>query len=164
MASDKHCRFPATLNLMSRLLVAIQFALIMLLVLPLSAEMSISYAALVTLAAGASLGVCILFFNRIGNFNVRPEPKKNGKLITTGPYRFIRHPMYTSVLLLMAAFAFFGDDLIKIFYWVLLLGVLWLKSSIEEKMLMRQFSEYEKYMLRTGRFLPFFVNKPKSQP
>lgn len=147
-------RFPATLNAMSRLLVAIQFALILLLLLPFPAAIPSSAPALVMLAAGALLGVWILFFNRIGNFNIRPEPKISGKLVTSGPYRTIRHPMYTAVLMLMAAFAFFGDDKIKVFYWTLLLAVLWIKSFIEEKMLSQKFTEYKKYREVTGRFLP----------
>jgi protein-S-isoprenylcysteine O-methyltransferase Ste14 len=139
---------------MSLLLVAIQFALILLLLLPLPAALLSSYAAMAMLTAGVVLGVWTLYFNRIGNFNIRPEPKTGARLVTDGPYRFIRHPMYTAVLLMMAPFAFASDDAIRIFYWVLLLAVLQVKSSIEEKMLKRQFPEYVGYQRKTGRFLP----------
>ena len=56
-------------------------------------------AALVPLALSALLGVWTLAWNRPGNFNIRPEPKAGGQLVTGGPYRLMRHPMYTAVLL-----------------------------------------------------------------
>jgi len=127
---------------MSMLLVAIQFVLILLLLFPWPAALLSSHVAMAALAAGVVLGLWTLYFNRIGNFNIRPEPKTGGRLVTNGPYRFIRHPMYTAALLLMAPFVFTSDDAIKIFYWVLLLAVLRVKSSLEEKLLTRQFSEY----------------------
>ena len=46
-----------------------------------------------------ALGLWALSANRPGNFNIRPEPKTDGQLVQTGPYRWIRHPMYTAVLL-----------------------------------------------------------------
>jgi protein-S-isoprenylcysteine O-methyltransferase Ste14 len=145
---------------MSRLLVAIQFALILLLVLPFQLALP-TVASMVILVAGALLGTWTLLFNRIGNFNIRPEPKDGGRLVTNGPYRYIRHPMYTAVLLSMAAFAFLTDEPLKVFYWVLLLAALWIKSSVEEKMLMGQFPDYASYMQNTGRFLPILPRTRK---
>ena len=143
---------------MSRLLVAIQFGLILLLLLPLPIAIPSSPAALILLAIGILLGIWALSYNRIGNFNVRPEPKIGARLVTSGPYRFIRHPMYTSVLFTMAPWAFFSDDPSKMVYWLLLLTVLWIKSSFEEKMLTQQYSEYADYIQTTGRFLPQLFN------
>ena len=139
---------------MSLFLVVIQLALVVLQVLPYPVVLPLSATTLVTLSAGAFLCGWTLFFNRIGNFNIRPEPKENGRLVTSGPYRFVRHPMYTAVLLLMAAFVSVDDEPLKIVYWVLLLVVLWIKSSVEEKMLIRKFPDYADYMHKTGRFLP----------
>ena len=55
----------------------------------------------VLLLAGVSvaLAVVTLLYNQPGNFNIRPTPKTWGTLVTSGPYHWIRHPMYTSVLL-----------------------------------------------------------------
>ena len=147
---------------MSKILVANQFALILLLLLPFTATIVLSPTAWVTMTAGAILGAWTLFYNRIGNFNIRPEPKAGSQLVTAGPYRYIRHPMYTTVLLLMAAFAFWGDDQIKIIYWFLLMVTLWFKSSIEEKMLAEKFTEYVPYLRTTGRFLPRLLRTRKT--
>ena len=37
-------------------------------------------------------------YNRLGNFNILPEIKEGCELIQTGTYHFVRHPMYTLVL------------------------------------------------------------------
>jgi protein-S-isoprenylcysteine O-methyltransferase Ste14 len=78
-----------------------------------------------------ALGLWALSANRPGNFNIRPEPKADGQLVQTGPYRWIRHPMYTAVL--------------------------WLKAVLEERMMCQRHPAYRAYMARTRRFLPFLV-------
>ena len=47
-------------------------------------------------AAGAVTGLFTLYHNKIGNFSVYPEIKPRARLITSGPYRQVRHPMYTA--------------------------------------------------------------------
>ena len=139
---------------MSTLLVAIQFTLIFLILFTWSAIPSFTPLAFAFLIAGMALGLWTLCFNRIGNFNIRPEPKEGGRLITNGPYRFIRHPMYTALLLVMGAFAFFQDEPIKAACWILLFATLRAKSSLEEKMLKDDYPEYAHYQHSAGRFLP----------
>ena len=102
-----------------------------------------------------------MHFNRIGNFNIRPEPKQRSKLITSGPYRFVRHPMYTSVLLVMVPFGFLTGEPLRALYWLLLLAVLWKKASVEEAMLRQRFDKYGRYMQSTGRFLPRLFRRRK---
>lgn len=147
-------RFPDTLSRMSLLIVFIQFIFILLLLLPFPFAIPSSPFAITAIAMGVLLGLWTLVYNRIGNFNIRPEPKPNAKLVTDGPYRLVRHPMYDAVLLVMAAWAFFADDAAKPFYWLGLLHVLWVKSSIEEKMLILKYPDYIDYMRSTGRLLP----------
>ncbi len=139
---------------MSLFLVSVQFAFILLLLFPLPFVIPSSPFAIATMVVGALLGLWTLVYNRLGNFNIRPEPKPNGKLVTAGPYRLVRHPMYDAVLLVMAAWAFFTDDAAKPFYWLGLLHVLWVKASIEEKMLVVKYPDYVDYMRSTGRLLP----------
>ena len=51
------------------------------------------------IAAGTALGAWALSANRPGNFNVHPAPRAGGRLVSDGPYRWIRHPMYSALLL-----------------------------------------------------------------
>lgn len=137
---------------MSILLVLLQFCLIALLLLPLT--WPTSPIAMALLAGGTLLGVWTLMHNRFGNFNIRPEPKSHGRLITSGPYRWVRHPMYDAVLLLLMPWAFFTERPINAILWIALCVVLWCKAAREEKLLHHKYPEYAAYAKKTGRLLP----------
>ena len=141
-----------------RLLVVLQFGLLALLgwrawVSP--ADIAVQVVSL--LAASGLLAHWALAANRPGNFNIRPTPRRGGALITSGPYRWIRHPMYTSVLLAAAAAAWKSFETADALLWLALLGVLLAKVAIEERALMRRFPSYQDYRLRTTRFLPWLA-------
>lgn len=103
------------------------------------------------------LAAWALTANRVGNFKIVPEPKQGGKLITHGPYHFIRHPMYSSLLLFAAACAFIIDGWWAWFNWLALLLVLVFKAAIEEHYLLKHFSQYDEYCKRSKRFIPWLI-------
>ena len=143
---------------MGTLLVALQFGL--LLVLAALAAPNVMHGGIPAGAfflAGTSvmLAAWTLVYNRPGNFNIRPVPKIHGVLVTTGPYRWIRHPMYTSVLLGGAALAWISSPLIGWVMWSALAIVLLKKSKLEERWMGEKHPGYTAYMLRTKRFLPW---------
>ena len=74
------------------------------------------------------LAVWALAANRPGNFNIRPTPRPGGALVTSGPYRWVRHPMYTSVLMAAAAAAVKSHQIVDSGLWFALLAVLLLKA------------------------------------
>lgn len=104
-----------------------------------------------------ALGLWALSANRPGNFNIRPEPKAAGHLVEPGPYRWIRHPMYTALLLFSVGCVAFVPTLLAGSLSLALLLVLWLKASLEERLLCQRHPAYRAYMARTRRFLPFLV-------
>lgn len=106
-------------------------------------------------AVSIALGIWTLTQNRPGNFNVTPEPRDNAQLVTLGPYQWIRHPMYTSLLLFAAGCAVVIDGWWAWYTWGALLVVLWFKSEVEELFLAKQFPQYVVYRQRTKRFVPF---------
>lgn len=106
-------------------------------------------------ALSIALGLWTLTANRPGNFNVVPEPKTGGRLITKGPYQWIRHPMYTSLLLLATGLAWVIHGWWAWYTWITLAIVLWFKSVIEEHLLRKHFGAYADYQRRSKRFVPW---------
>lgn len=104
--------------------------------------------------AGLAGGVATLAHNRPGNFNIHPRPKTAGRLVTTGPYRYIRHPMYLSLILMMLGVALFN------FHWLNFAGLALVtaavagKALLEERLLLAKFPDYAAYMQRTRRIIP----------
>jgi protein-S-isoprenylcysteine O-methyltransferase Ste14 len=140
-------------DLIGRLLVAAQFALLAWLIWPLTPQRW-SLPALALVGGAAGLGLWTLFHNRPGNFNIRPEPKASGRLVTSGPYRFVRNPMYSAVLLFAAAEVVAYADTWKIAGWLALALVLLAKVMLEERGLRARFPGYSAYAKRVRRFIP----------
>ena len=110
---------------------------------------------LALMAAGLALLAWTLLHNRLGNFNIHPDIRPQSRLITTGPYRFIRHPMYTGIMLTMIALVIEAPSTER---WILLAGltaVLLMKIRFEERNLLGKFPEYADYRRKTNRLIPF---------
>jgi protein-S-isoprenylcysteine O-methyltransferase Ste14 len=89
------------------------------------------------------------------NWSQTVTVKKDHELVTTGPYRYVRHPMYTGGLT-----ACIGSAMIAGGAWVFLfvvLGALFLwRVGAEDKLMARQFpGEYPNYKKRTKALIPF---------
>jgi len=108
-----------------------------------------------------SLGICleiwaILFMCRQSKLQVTADVAPGSHLVISGPYRYIRHPMYVglmliSVSLLIDQFSYLRA-LICIILWIDLL----VKIDYEEKLLKDYFKEeYTYYQSKTHRLLPF---------
>jgi protein-S-isoprenylcysteine O-methyltransferase Ste14 len=136
-----------------RLLVAAQFALVIAIAWPWTSA-SASAAAVGLGLAGTAVGAWTLAHNRLGNFNIRPEPRATGRLVVSGPYRFVRHPMYVALLLLAAALVVAYADAAKAACLAALVVVLWGKTVLEERGLRARYPEYAAYARRVSRFIP----------
>ena len=134
-------------------LVAAQLALLVLSIWPWT-PLTGSPTGAVLFIGAALLGIWTLAHNRLGNFAVHPAPIATGRLITSGPYRYVRHPMYAALLLFAAAMCFFYRDIWKLVVWAALALVLWIKSSIEERALRERFADYAHYARGVRRFIP----------
>ena len=83
-----------------------------------------------------------------------PLPNEHALLRTGGVYRFARHPIYSGLLLfVMTHTAASGSGWTGICC-VLLIRLLFAKSTWEELRLAEHFPEYPQYAQRTGRFMP----------
>lgn len=143
---------------MGTFLVALQFGLLFALVALATPNVlggDIPKGAFMLAGASIALAAWTLFHNKPGNFNIRPLPKIHGVLVTTGPYQWIRHPMYTSVLLGASALAWTAGHLSAWAMWSALAVVLFLKSTFEERWMREKHPAYAAYRLRSRRFLPW---------
>ncbi len=97
-------------------------------------------------------------FRSIGN-NISETVlvKKEADLVTSGPYRYVRHPLYAGSLLFLLAFSLVFQDWIILGY--SLAGILAFRLLVipaEEAQLLESFGEeYECYQSRTGALLPW---------
>jgi protein-S-isoprenylcysteine O-methyltransferase Ste14 len=147
-------------KLLGNLLVSIQFgALTMLALLAWGAWLTaIDHTATWLLwALSGVMGLWALSANRPGNFNIHPTPHRSGRLIQHGPYRWIRHPMYTSVLLFGAALVWVTQSLGAWLLWVLLAGALLSKALLEERWMTQKHPDYAAYLARSRRFIPYLL-------
>ena len=106
-------------------------------------------------AAGLCLGAWAVFTIKLQNVRIAPEVGRGGRLVTHGPYRFIRHPMYAAVLLVTLAWLLDRFTGARLVAWLVLAGDLLIKLEYEEQLLGKRFSEYPAYRARTNRLVPF---------
>ncbi|HKY55752.1 MAG TPA: isoprenylcysteine carboxylmethyltransferase family protein [Anaerolineales bacterium] len=110
---------------------------------------------------GVVIGILCTFgiywlFSSIG-IGITPTSatRKEHKLVTSGPYRWVRHPLYTVGSSMFVAFGMMADN-----WFTTLLGILAfigmaIRTPKEEANLIEKFGdEYREYMKRTGRFFP----------
>ena len=141
-------------QLYPKLLVFLQFALIGLMLLFLQ---KVSLIGILIFLLGAMVGLFALTHNQLGNFNIQPKMKENAKLITTGIYGYIRHPMYLSVLLMMLGVFVSSPSIIAAILLILLTIVLVLKAKKEEAIWSDETQEYLSYKKKTKLFIPFIL-------
>ncbi len=110
--------------------------------------------AIVLLAAGGVL-IVIARLAMGRSFTVLPKPPAGGELVTSGPFRLVRHPTYLGFLLCLA-----GGSLLHSWTGLALTGALALlwagKARVEERHLEERFSGYDDYRRQVRyRLVPF---------
>jgi protein-S-isoprenylcysteine O-methyltransferase Ste14 len=106
------------------------------------------------------LGLVLAIWARIylgKNWGMPMSKKHDPELVVTGPYQYIRHPIYTGILLMS-----FGSAVDVNTYWLLVFivsAVFFIYSALsEEKLMMDQFPKaYPPYKARTKMLIPFIL-------
>jgi len=81
--------------------------------------------------------------------------RREHTLVTRGPYRWVRHPFYDAVALLLTANALAAANWFLFVGGAIALALIVLRTRREEDRLVARFGDsYRDYMNRTGRFLP----------
>jgi protein-S-isoprenylcysteine O-methyltransferase Ste14 len=89
------------------------------------------------------------------NLNITPLVKQEAQLVTWGPYRFIRHPMYSALLLIIWPLIIDRFSLFLLITGLVFTLVFIIKLFFEESVLKKHFAEYEDYMKTTKRLIPY---------
>lgn len=84
--------------------------------------------------------------------------KEGHELVERGPYRFVRHPIYTGMLAMFFATALVQGHLAGFVGVLLMFASFWIKLGLEENLMLQQFPErYAAYRQRTKRIIPFVL-------
>ncbi|MGE7136239.1 methyltransferase family protein [Luteibacter sp. NPDC031894] len=111
-------------------------------------------AALLIVMAGVALA-CWSRYLLGRNWSSVVQIKKDHELIDTGPYRYVRHPIYTGLLLAFTGTALQVGDVRGIFAVLIVFASFWRKLRMEERMLGETFGDaYGAYKRRTAALVP----------
>jgi protein-S-isoprenylcysteine O-methyltransferase Ste14 len=81
--------------------------------------------------------------------------RRRHTLVTTGPYRFVRHPFYGAVAFATMANGLTAANWFLLVTGVIVVGLLAIRTRTEEQKLVERFGQsYREYMARTKRFFP----------
>ncbi len=104
------------------------------------------------------LGICLsiagfLFWMRVGYYMRRALFDKS--LVTTGSFKYIRHPMYVSIYIMLTGIGILLFSKIWFVIMLIFIPIWYLNCKIEEKQMTKLYKqEYPEYKKRTGMFLP----------
>ena len=106
------------------------------------------------------LAVMLMLWARITfgrrSYHAAADPTEGG-LVTAGPYAFIRHPIYASILYFLWAAVFSHLSVMN-----LVLGTIgtigaFIRIYAEEHLIVDQYPQYAEYAARTKRVIPFLI-------
>lgn len=116
---------------------------------------TVKVAALAVILAGYVIATHALIENRFFSGIVRIQADRGHRVISSGPYRIIRHPGYAGSLLVYAAAPVFLDAPWAFLPAVLLIIALIVRTALEDRTLRRELAGYEEYAQRVRyRLMP----------
>ena len=137
----------------SYLLVSLQY-LIMVILLYINYTFLLQAVPLSIFFIGFIIGIYAIYCNKLHNFNIIPEIKDNANLVTHGIYKYVRHPMYLSVAVMMLGTIIFNLNFVNIFIYLILILALFLKARKEEKLWSKKIPQYSDYMKHSKMIIP----------
>jgi protein-S-isoprenylcysteine O-methyltransferase Ste14 len=125
---------------------------------PIPASWTITAVATCVALAGMALRLYSIYFLR-ENFTYIVKVKTGQRLVTTGPYRYVRHPAYTGLVIYFTGVAFVLCDL---YIWMIIMSYVgvsvWRRIRMEERALRAHFGdEYLAWRRRTKYLIPFVL-------
>jgi len=117
---------------------------------------NIKIVSLIVIVLGYVLGSWALIENKFFSGIVRIQEDRGHHVVTTGPYRFIRHPGYAGSLLVYLVVPIFLDSLWAYIPTILLIGIVFLRTLLEDRTLQSELPGYKDFTQKTRyRLLPY---------
>jgi protein-S-isoprenylcysteine O-methyltransferase Ste14 len=91
-----------------------------------------------------------------GQFNIHAEPKE-GSMISSGPYKFIRHPMYASALVIIWSGILGHFSTVNLIIAVIVTIVVTIRIITEEQFLRARYPDYLNYSHNTKLIIPYII-------
>ena len=88
------------------------------------------------------------------SFHAAADPTAGG-LVTAGPYRYLRHPIYAAVLLFMLTGIVTNRTLTNALLGLVVIAAVSMRVVAEERLMRARYPEYAEYSRRTKRLIPF---------
>ncbi|MFA6468559.1 MAG: isoprenylcysteine carboxylmethyltransferase family protein [Bacteroidota bacterium] len=103
-----------------------------------------------------SIPMGVSVFTNIGkNITDTVETRKHHQLVTSGIYRYIRHPLYTTGILFFVGLGMLSSNWLILLLSMAVLISLSIRTVIEEEKLIQEFGDqYTQYARQTGKFFP----------
>lgn len=100
------------------------------------------------------------------NWAIALEIKKEHALVTDGPYRFVRHPMYAAIYVIAIGLSLLSANWLMAVVFLLPFTLMYLvRVPSEEEMMLEHFgTAYRDYMKKTGRLIPRFRATKHTRP
>jgi len=112
-------------------------------------SLKLKIAALIVIVLGYVFGSWALVENKFFSGVVRIQSDRGHHVVTTGPYRIVRHPGYAGGLWTYVAMPILFDSLWAFIPTALLLGVLVIRTSLEDRTLQEELPGYREYAQQT---------------
>jgi protein-S-isoprenylcysteine O-methyltransferase Ste14 len=91
-----------------------------------------------------------------GQFNIDAQPRE-GQMLVTGPYRYIRHPMYAGALLIIWAGIAGHLSALNVVVGVCVTAVIAIRIMVEEQYLRSAYPQYAQHASKTKRLIPYII-------
>jgi protein-S-isoprenylcysteine O-methyltransferase Ste14 len=108
------------------------------------------------LLCAAGVVLLLVAISRIGqSIQIAPEPKKTATLVTTGVYRYFRHPIYTAIMAVVLGLFLRKPTVLGAITGALVIVFLIIKVQFEEQLLRSRYPQYAEYMTKSWGLVPW---------
>lgn len=110
-------------------------------------------------------GVIVLIFALLqlsDSLSPFPTPKTDARLVTSGMYRYVRHPIYMGILVAALGVGLSLASMWKLVVTLALLILFYFKARYEEQLLQEKFAEYREYQKKILDLSSYWIIKSKT--